>query len=438
MTAERADPRRVARETLSNGLVVARQAAPPGSASFSATLVVPAGWAHDPERSEGVALAVSQLLPSGAGRWDRRALDRHLDRLGATLARACHPESSEVTVWGPSTEWDRLLEVLAAVALRPHLAAPDLERVRRQLQERLLRESSQPASRAERELLHAIFPAGHPYRRTGGGSRTSLGRLGRADLVRFHHQHFCADGGFLVATGGPALPTLQRTVATRFGEFPARHGPDPPPVPRIRPPRTPLRTVALAGRSQVEIRVGGPSVPRASPDYPALFLANEVLGGRPILSRLFQTVRERHGLAYHASSELEAMRWGGYWVAGAGTGPERVAPTVRLLRAEVERIGSDPVPPAELDRIRESAIGELPLALETTSAAHELAVDIVYHDLPDTFLLTWPSTLRAIGPRELRRAAESGLDPGRSVSVLAGPLAAPRDGRARLRTNTHI
>ena len=47
----------------------------------------------------------------------------------------------------------------------------------------------------------------------------------------------------------------------------------------------------MPGRSQVEILIGGSSVARSAPEYFGAFLANEVLGGRPLLSRLFQQVR---------------------------------------------------------------------------------------------------------------------------------------------------
>ncbi len=426
MATDPKDPRRVERTVLSNGLLVAHQAAPAGAESFSATYIGPAGWAYDPAGQEGLALATAQLLPSGAGPWDHLALDRRLDEMGATLTRRCHPESAEVTVWGPRDLWPKLLEVLAAVVLRPHLTARDLERIRRQILERQLRESTQPESRAESELARTVFPPGHPYRQTGLGTRSSVRGLDRAGVVRFHRGHFTAQEGLVVSTGGPGLVPFAAAVRRAFSEVEVEKAPTRPASPVPVPPTERQRVVPLPGRTQVEIRVGGASVARSSPAYAGVYLANEVLGGRPLLARLFQIVRERHGLAYHASSELQAMRWGGYWAAGAGTGPERTAATGRLVRQEVRRISEETVPSDELHRIRESAIGELPLALETTSGAHELALDIAYHGLPDDFLEQWPRTLRALTPRDVREAAAEGLDARRSVTVIAGPVAAPR------------
>jgi zinc protease len=440
--AESNDPLRVDRAVLDNGLLVVRQAAPPAARSFAATFVAPAGSAYDPEDRRGVAMFTASLLTSGAGRYDRVALARLLDGFGATLSAHSAPESSGVTIGGPSSVLEPLLDLLADVILRPRFDAPDIERVRRQLHERQLREVRQPDGRAERELLRAIFPEGHPYRRTGLGDAASLRKITRADLRRFHAAHFVAPGSFLVVTGPPRIDALVRDMKGRFRSFTADVPPDAPQVPAVAPPSGTQR-VPMPGHAQVEIRIGGLSVPRSDPRYPAVFLANEVLGGRSILSRLFQRVREGAGLAYTASSDLEAMKWGGYWEVHAGTGPERVDRAVRLLRSELERIATETIPVDELERIRESTIGELPLSLETTHGCHDLAVDIAYFGLPEDHLVEWPATLRAISAAQIRESVQGVFDGRRSACVLAGPLEGkPRGGARRARTtvrmNTYI
>lgn len=423
------DPLYVPREIRADGLVLARQAPPDSAASVSATYLAPAGFAFDPGAERGLALLTNQLIGSGAGPRSRVALARELDRLGATLHARCHPESAEVTIWGPAAAFGALLGLLADVILRPRFAMEDLERVRRQLIERQLREVSQPDSRAERELLHAVFPTGHPYRETGTGSRRSIGRIDRNAIVRFHRDHYTSSGGLLVVTAPRTFSAVRREINRRFHDFPRERAPTLPRLPPTRAVRPAYREIPMDGRSQVEILLGGPSIPRSSVEYAGAFLANEVLGARPLLSRLFQRIREAKGLAYHASSELESMRWGGHWAAQAGTGAERTDRVVPLLTAEVERIRTERVPAEELDEIRESAIGEIPLSLETTAGAHELAVETTYFDLAPDHLRRWPEQLRALSPEQVRRSAEVAFDLASACTVVAGPL----PGRNRTR-----
>jgi zinc protease len=427
--SEANDPLRTERAQRSDGLVVARQAPPASAASFSATYLGPAGWGYDPGGRLGIARVTSHLVTSGAGQRDRIALARELDLRGATIRTRCHPESAEVTLWGPMDSFEPLLALLADVVRAPRLSNPDLDRVRRQAIEQQLRDASQPDRRAERELYRAIFPAGHPYRLSGLGTRFSVAGIRREDVVRFHREHYTAEGGIVAVTAALPLDEVRRAVDRAFPTFARAKAPETPPIPSASRGGALRRTVDMPGRAQVEVRIGGESVSRRSEWYPAAFLANEILGGRPLLGRLFQRVRERHGLAYHASSELEAMRWGGYWSVQAGTGPERVDRVLPLLQRELERLRSDPVPSAELEAVRESIIGEIPLSLESTSGAHELLLDIAYHDLPGDFYRTWPQRLRTLSAAEVRRGAEEGLGGERQCTVVAGPPSAPASER---------
>ncbi len=402
-------------------LTVVRQDPPASAASFSATYVGPGGWGFDAPGAEGTARLVNQLVTSAAGPYDRVELARRLDRAGATLSRQCAPESSEVTVWGPADAWEPLLGLLALVVQRPRFDPDDVQRARRQLVERQLREATQPAHRAERELLLGIFPPGHPYRGTGLGTSRTVRALSRERLRRFHREHFTGEGGLLVVTA-PARDRAVRAAAARlFRTLAEARSPTLRAAAR-RPSKGSKRSVDLPGRSQVEVRLGGPSIVRGDPRYPAAFLANEILGARPLLSRLFQRVRERGGLAYHASSALEAMRLAGYWVAQAGTGGDRWRRVLPMVAGELRRLRRESPSPAELDLIRESAIGELPLSLESTAEAHELAVEAAYHRLPEDHWRRWPATLRGVSPTEVREAAEAAFGSSGSVQVVVGPL----------------
>lgn len=419
--SERTDPLRVEYAEGPSGLRVVRQAPPAGSASFSATFVAPAGWAHDPAGAEGTARISNHLVTSGVGRRNRLELARFLDRAGATLTPQVDPESAEVTVWGPASDWEALLGILADTVLRPRFEEADLRRVRRQLLERQMRELTQPASRAEREMTQAIFPTGHPYRETGVGDARSVHRIRTERVRRFHSEHFSGPGSVFVYTGPAPLTAVVREAHRLFAELPSTT-PSLLELPRVpRPVRKEVR-INLPGRSQVEVRLAGASLARTDPQFAAAYLADEVLGGATMLSRLFRRVRSRGGLAYHASSRLEAMRWGGYWSAQAGTGAERWPKVVALLREEVERISAANIPARELDVVRESRIGTMQLSLESTSEAHELAVDLGYYGLPADHWKEWPARLRALSPREVRRAAEAALDARGAVTVLAGPI----------------
>lgn len=417
---ELADPLEMEWASLPSGLELLHQAPPASAHSFSISYIAPAGWGFESPDVAGLATVAAKLVVGQPGQRSREALARTLDRLGASLTSTVTAESAELTLWGPEDAWSPLLEIFADAVFRPHFAASELARAQRQLRERQLRQKIQPDLRAERELVSKMFPGRHPYGSTGIGTSRTSARISLDGLRRFHASHYPTRGSVLVVTRRAPGRDVVRSLA---GYFRAEElVPDPPLPPLPEPSRhEKRRDVPIPGQSQVAVRIGAPTIARSDPIYPELFLANEVLGGRPLLSRLFQRVREDRGWVYHASSELEALRWGGYWEAVAGTDPGTRDRVVRLMRREIERLSTDLVPSGELERIRESTLGSLPLELETTASAHELAVEVAYHHLPGDFYRTWPDRLRAIRPQELRSAAEAGFAPGRAVVITAGP-----------------
>ncbi|SFU38267.1 Predicted Zn-dependent peptidase [Alicyclobacillus macrosporangiidus] len=108
-------------------------------------------------------------------------------------------------------------------------------------------------------------------------------------------------------------PALASRVLTALREaFPdPRHGTPSPGVPAVAP--VPARSgephrvtddqPVQQGKLNLVYRTG---VAYASDDYPALLVANGVLGGFPH-SKLFRNVREKASLAYYASSRVDAL-----------------------------------------------------------------------------------------------------------------------------------
>lgn len=420
MTLSR-DPLDLQREVLDNGVTLVTQPSPSGSVTFSASWFLDAGCARDPLGKEGTASLVGRLLTLGTRQRPKRRLAQELDRMAATLSSGASWEGIEVEISGPADLWERLLDVLHESVTSPAMDGREFSRLRKEASETLLRERTQPADRAERAFLTSLFPPSHPYARHPLGTRSSLGRLQREDATHFHRSLFTPRGSRLVITSNVPARGLRRVINRTFGTM---HGPPPRTPPRIPEALKPSRSIyiPIAGTSQAEVLVGGHGVPRNHEDFPALVLANEVLGGRPLLSRLFQVVREQRGLAYSAGSELESLLWDGLWNAEAGTDPGHVDQVVDLLTREVRRIAEVPLALSELTRIRESLLGSAPLYLETTGSAHGLAVEVADFDLPLDHFRRWPGTLRAITPKMVREAAERHFLGGAGLHIVAsGP-----------------
>ena len=99
----------------------------------------------------------------------------------------------------------------------------------------------------------------------------------------------------------------------------------------------------------------------------ATYLLSTILGGG-MSSRLFQNVREKHGLAYSVFSELNLYRDSGCLAVYAGTSQETLKKVVLMVIDEFRQLCNDTVPADELRRAKDHLKGSLALSLESTSA----------------------------------------------------------------------
>jgi predicted Zn-dependent peptidase len=98
-----------------------------------------------------------------------------------------------------------------------------------------------------------------------------------------------------------------------------------------------------------------------------MYVLNTVLGGS-MSSRLFQNVRERHGLVYSISSGVTAYSDAGALTIYAGTSLESVDEVIRLTIEELKRLRGERMADEELRRAKDHLKGSLMLSLENTGS----------------------------------------------------------------------
>jgi len=168
----------------------------------------------------------------------------------------------------------------------------------------------------------------------------------------------------VTAAGSLRHAEVLSLVESHFGSLPAGEA-----MPRQRAPecRPVFKLKSRRSLQQLQLCAGAPAVEAAHPLHFACYTLNVILGGS-MSSRLFQSIRERQGLAYAIFSELNLYRDTGCLAVYAGTSPETGRRVLELTLAELGRLKNEPVPEEELHRAREHMKGSLLLSLESTGS----------------------------------------------------------------------
>jgi len=140
------------------------------------------------------------------------------------------------------------------------------------------------------------------------------------------------------------------------------------------------------------------------------------LGGR-----IGDVVREKSGLAYYASSSLNAGIGPGSWCVSAGVNPANVQKAHDLILQEIERFIETGITAEELADSQSNFIGRLPLSLESNSGVANALLNIERYELGLDYYRRYPDLVRTVTPERVLTAVRKYLDPGLLAIAIAGP-----------------
>jgi len=358
------------REVLPNGIVllVAERPAVPIVAT---RLYLPAGAAFEPSDRGGLANLTGALLTRGTAKRTGPEIDAAIEFVGGGLDAGAGRDGLTASLAVLKRDLALGLDLLAEVVLSPTFPEDELKRTVGEIQAAIKRSEESPGTLAGRALGRLIYP-GHPYGRPVEGTRESVGRLTRQDVVAFYREHARPDSAVIAVVGAVTIAEARREILARFGGWQRPASPPPAITPASGAP-APGSEAITRELTQATILLGRQAVRQSHPDYFPLAVASYVLGGGSA-SRLYARVREEGGLAYSVGSYVNPGRFGASFVVSAQTRTAEVPRVLDTIREELLRMAREPVSDRELALAKAYLIGSFPLRLDTSRKVADFIV----------------------------------------------------------------
>jgi predicted Zn-dependent peptidase len=417
-------------ELLENGIWVATEDLP-HLRSVNLGVYLDTGSRDETPSLNGLAHFYEHMVFKGTPRLGPLDIVRRFEATGGQIN--AYTSKEQTCFYGKvvDTAMDGALDALLDMVFAAKFSPNDIRKEKDVVIEEIRSVNDSPDELSYELFAEAAFGA-HAVGRPIAGTEESVRGLTAAALRRHRDDALKTTPAAVVAVGrvdhAAFVARVRRYFGIRKGGRPSTltaRTPATAPQPRVPLPRTSadfLSKHLLRPRdvTQATVILGGPACPWNSPDRFPLLLLHCALGDG-MSSRLFQNLREKHGLVYSIFTAPEFLAREGLFSIGFATEPRQVEKAVREIGKELAKLRAKGLTAAELKEAKENVKGGLLLSLESTgSRMSALARRLLGHPAEETVEQVI-RRIDAVTSQEILRCARTYLQPATWASAAVIP-----------------
>jgi zinc protease len=391
----------------------------PGTGLVSVTAEVKAGSVLDPNGAAGLADFTASLLTRGTIKHTAPQIAESVEALGGSLSSGADWDGANLSLSSLSSRLDDTLPIFAEVLRTPAFAAEEIERLRSEDLDDLTMSLRSPGTLARLTAARVVFGDsgyGHP----SSGTPETLKSLDAKEISQFYHGRF-QPGNTALVFGGDITPDAAFSYALKYFADWGSTSDVPPPAPAPAEAQTGGRVVVVdkPDAGQAAVSVVRPTIRRADAEYAIGRVANGVLG-EGYSARLNYEIRIKRGLSYGASSGLGARKDAGIFTAAAQTRNDAAAEVASLMKAELARLATEPVPDSDLIPRKAALSGNYARALETGGGLVSAVASLTAYDLPLSSLNDYLPRIQKVTASQIQDFAAKHLGSADASVVIVG------------------
>jgi len=376
------------------------------------------GVRFEDEKNNGVSNFVSEMFTRGTKTRSAEDIAREIESIAGEVSGFSGRNSFGVTVESLSRNFDKAMDIFADVILNPSFSQEEIERARRDILSSINRQGDNPLKTTVNLFLSTLYQK-HPYRFDVLGTKETVSKIGRDDLVAFYNKYVRPENIVIAIVGNVGEKEALATIEGYFGNM--EKGRFSPPQVKLESPPDKIRTevVEQKDKAQTHIILGFQSPTLKDSDQYPFEVLNAILSGQG--GRLFMELRDKRSLAYTITSFFTPGIEPGFFGVYIGCAPEKQNEAIQGIKEQLALVLGRGVTDEELKRAQNYLVGNFEIGLQQNSSqAAKIAFDELYGVGWDEYK-RYPERIYSVTRDDVLRVARKYIDLNRYTLALVRP-----------------
>ena len=351
-------------------------------------IMVGAGTRHELPNENGMAHYIEHCVFKGTQHYTARQIINHIEGIGGEINAYTTKEETTFYAATLRQHFRTTLHLLADLVLRPTFHKKETDKELTVILDEIESYNDSPSELIYDDFENMIFE-GSSLAMPILGTKKTLRRISKSPDIALDwmKQHYRPERMVLFVLGNVTTQQVISAAEREFISSPSSQTDTPSASNttnnskfKIQNSKFPTTRTYRRHTHQTHIMLGSHAYPIGHPKQLTMYLLNNILGGGSMSSRLYLSLREKHGLVYNIDSQAVPLSDTGYWNIYLACEPQHKDHCLELCHKELQLLRDTTLTSAQLQRALRQLEGQMAISAENQeNNALAIAKQMLYH-----------------------------------------------------------
>ena len=320
------------------------------------------GSRDEEKGEEGLAHYLEHVIFKGTKKRKAFHVLSRLDSVGGELNAYTTKEETCVYASFPIEYLSRSLELLSDVVFNSNFPKHELEKEKEVVIDEINSYRDSPSDLIFDDFDKSLFNA-HSLGNDILGTEEQVKSISRSAVINFVKKHYITRNVVISSVGNYSIGRLKNQLEKYFSIVPSKTST----ASRVKPKfKKPKDIEVKKDLYQTHTILGGKGYGANNSNRSSLLLANNIIGGPAMNSRLNLNIREKYGLTYMLESNCVIYSDCGSFSVYFGTDNKNAERTERLVQKELLKLCETKLGTLQLSQAKKQVKGQLAISMENS------------------------------------------------------------------------